>query len=132
MSHSTTFLFPLVFVIIAFLLMISDQIKASSLRLRLSMYFYILNSMATTLTSALGGSGIRKAEEIPGISVEALTSHAWFGALAFIFSLVLLFLAIRVIRKGKNNFVLYFLFIFTILYAIFYGISIYSSGLFFD
>jgi hypothetical protein len=131
MSHSNTFLLPLIFSIIALILLISDRIKESEIRLRFSMFLFILNGLATTLTSGLGGSAIKKAKLLPGIRLETLSAHAWFGALAFLISLILLFLAVKILRKGKNNLLFYFLIINSILFAIFYGFSIYSSSLFF-
>ena len=129
MNHSTTIILPAVFILFALALLISHRIKASVFRIKLSMIFYIIAAIATTLTSALGGSGMRKVEALSGVNLPALSNHARFGAISFILSIALLILAIRVIRKKENNLAQYFLLIISILFIVFYSISIYSSGL---
>ena len=127
MSHTSTLIIPLVFALPALLFLISSMIKASSFREKLSMILYILTFLSTTLTSALGGSSMRKTEVITGVNLKALSLHAWFGATSFVLSVLLLFFAIKILRKNKKLLYSYIL-MTTLIYLAFYSISIFSSG----
>ena len=127
--HFSTAYLPLVASMPAFFILAINPLRYRTGLTKTAWVLLILNAVLTTFTSAMGGASISVLKSIPAIDQGVLTIHAWTGMLAFLLSLLMAYLAIRILKRekeGKHNLILVLLllfmfsFIFTV--AVAYGI----------